>query len=781
MQHGNVDRIQKQWHGHGNVAYRYLRFERWPPGSMLLAVLVLLILYGSLYPFDFSEPQPGALLRVFTEWHLLGSRGDMLGNFVLFVPWGLAGMVTLARRAGLWRAAGITVLTGFVLAFGCQIAQVWIPARDASLADVFWNMAGLVAGLLLGPLALKHWRGSARRPATSFGAALLLCAWLLAYWLPLVPSIDFQLIKDNLKLALNARAFTFMDVLSGTSMALTSGYLLSRLVSVRRSAIYLPALLALAAVGKLFIQGTRIEIGAALGFIVGAVLWGFSPWVSGRRRTLMVGLVLIGVYTVRALSPLEFRSEPAAFGWSPLAALLQGSMLANAQTLANDLVVFTSFLFLVQASGGKPVVASLGLAVWVFALEYAQTFIETRTGEITAPLLVLLVGQAFRFADRQLSATMPLVDGPAVPGETKRSVRSMLPPWLVALTVVGIATLGLGAMLRVPALPYNVHKLFLGGGNPLALAAFSLALLWGGAGSAWLGEVVATARRPAWLLPLVALAVSLISLLLLWMSVNTWSIEKISGSSNLYWFVTNRDIWGETWRAIFLSVDVPEFIGFLERCVRYSALYAPLPIVLGLMIAAYRLRGRKGMTPLRLSGVLVSAMLTLWLCKAITFDWSSTDNLNELIARDGEWGWGGGGYLYMLLGLMCLTSLILATAFDSTPLRLLGSVLCAAASVPLGWWLLNLGLEAQVHKYGSVFSGAQFLLGPDRSHPLPAGVLFVRWAVVQTSATLVIATGTWLGLAVVDRLSGKPSPDLTANFGDPGPAGVVAGNSGSAT
>ena len=779
--HSNVDHTTKQWHGAGDIAYRSSRFEGWPPGWMLLAVLALLILYGSLYPFEFSEPAAGALLRVFTEWHLLGSRGDMLGNVALFVPWGLAGMVILAPRAGPWRAAVITALTGFVLALGCQIAQVWIPARDASLADVFWNMAGLVAGLLLGPWALKHWHGSARRPATSSGAAWLLCAWLLAYWLPLIPSIDFQLLKDNLKLALNARAFEFTDVLSGISMALMSGCLLSRLVSVRRSAIYLPALLALAAVGKLFIQGAHIEIGVALGFVVGAVLWGFSSWVSGPRRTLSVALVLIAVYTVHALSPLEIRSAPAAFGWSPLAALLQGSMLANAQTLADELLVFTSFLFLVHASGGKPVSASLGLAVWVLVLEYAQTFIETRTGEITAPLLVLLVGQAFRFADRQLPAALPLVNRATAPRNAERSVRTMLPWWVVALAVVGVVTLGLGAMLRVPTLPYNVHKLFLGGGNPLALATFSLALLWAGAGSAWLGEVVATARHPAWLVPPVALAVSLISLFLLWMSVNPASIEKISGSSNLYWFVTNKGSWGEGWRAIFLAIDVPEFIGFLERCVRYSALYAPLPIVLGLMTAAYRLHGRKGMTPLRVSGVLVSAMLTLWLCKAITFDWSSTDNLNELIASDGEWGWGGGGYLYILLGLMCLTSLILATAVDGAPLRLLGSVLCAVASVPLGWWLLNQGLEAQAEKYGSVFSGAQFLLGPDRSHPLPAAVLFVRWAVVQTGATLVIATGTWLGLAIADRLSDEPSPDHTADLGDSAPAVVVADNSRSAT
>ena len=185
--------------------------------------------------------------------------------------------------------------------------------------------------------------------------------------------------------------------------------------------------------------------------------------------------------------------------------------------------------------------------------------------------------------------------------------------------------------------------------------------------------------------------------------------------------------------------------------MRYSALYAPMPIFLGLMIAARPSHGRGAVQRVRDAGLLVSGFLTLWLCKAIAFDWSSTDNLNELLAGDGDWGWGGGGYLYGLLALVCLNGLILSKGLAGNALVLLGSLLFTGVAVPLGWWLLNQGLEPEVHKYESVFSGAQFLLGPDRIHLLPTEVLFVRWAAVQSVATIMIAIGAWLGRTICTR------------------------------
>jgi hypothetical protein len=57
-----------------------------------------------------------------------------------------------------------------------------------------------------------------------------------------------------------------------------------------------------------------------------------------------------------------------------------------------------------------------------------------------------------------------------------------------------------------------------------------------------------------------------------------------------------------------------------------------------------------------------------------------------------------------------------------------------------------------VHKYSAVFSGAQFLLGPDRNHALSTTTLFARWAVLYVGGVAVIWFGAWLARTLADAL-----------------------------
>jgi hypothetical protein len=82
--------------------------------------------------------------------------------------------------------------------------------------------------------------------------------------------------------------------------------------------------------------------------------------------------------------------------------------------------------------------------------------------------------------------------------------------------------------------------------------------------------------------------------------------------------------------------------------------------------------------------------------------------------------------------------------------------------VPVGWWLLNQGLGQQVHKYDLVFSGVQFLLGPDRKNLLGPEVLFLRWGVVQFTGVLVIAVGARIAQPVASWRAWRRSRYVTA-------------------
>jgi hypothetical protein len=143
----------------------------------------------------------------------------------------------------------------------------------------------------------------------------------------------------------------------------------------------------------------------------------------------------------------------------------------------------------------------------------------------------------------------------------------------------------------------------------------------------------------------------------------------------------------------------------------------------------------------------VTCGLWLWLCKGIAFDWSSTDNLNELIARDGRYGLGGGGYLYLLVALISANVVGLAR-MPLRPWSIAAGAAVTVLLVPVGWWLLTHGLERAVHKYGNVFPGEQFLLGPDRRQLLSEQALFLRWSLVQLGGIAVAVTGARLASRV---------------------------------
>ena len=716
-----------------------------------LSGLALLIAYGSLYPFDFAAAPDGAFSILFSQATLFSSIGDALGNIGLFIPWGLLGVLTIAQRRGMASAIVQTLLIGFLVAFALQIAQIWVPTRTPALSDVFWNMVGCIAGVLL------SYQLNARRQNLSgiFGIQQiiggLLVAWIVWEWLPLIPSLDFQLVKNHLKELLAFDSISFNLVFERAAITLLFGELLSRVLKPHHSLIALPLVVASIILGKLFLVDAQLNASIFLGFLIGIVSWWAIFRLSVDRRTAIVVAALLLAYSIQALAPFSLKDAPTSFGWLPFQGLLEGSMLVNIRSLAGNLLLFSSVLILLRASGSKLGAASVGLAFWVLCMELAQLFISNRSGVISEPLLVLIAGQCLRVLDFSArSATVKLDSAANVEKKSRPTTPSAaLPSYRNAaiqiLILVGLIVLSLKLLLQLPAIPYNVKELFRAEGSILALTSFALSVLWIGVGSVWFGHQLIRSKWPGLLLFPMSIAISLISLMFLWSGVTSESIADIAGSSNRFWFVTNKNEWGELWRDIFLYLDAPETIGFLETGVRYWALYSPLSIFVALIYYLQNAGQMKQQSWGTKTALLLVALLVLWFCKVIAFDWSSTDNLTELIARDGEWGWGGGGYLYGLVFLISLNASLVAELSVTNTRNPLKVTLIFFISLPIGWWLINQGLEQNIEKYDAAFSGVQFLLGPDRKILLSQNALLARWCLVQVASILIIGLGMRLG------------------------------------
>lgn len=127
----------------------------WPKRSFwavwLLAFAVFLILYLTLFPFDFFAPEAVSLFEVIASfdrsllsWYILD---DFPRNVLLFVPFGLAiGFVSGKRTITTLLFA---TLLGLLLSFAIELIQAIFLLRFPALADLIANALGAAGGMVL--------------------------------------------------------------------------------------------------------------------------------------------------------------------------------------------------------------------------------------------------------------------------------------------------------------------------------------------------------------------------------------------------------------------------------------------------------------------------------------------------------------------------------------------------------------------------------------------------------------------------------------------------------
>lgn len=725
-------------------------------------LLIVLVSYGSLYPFSFTSPASALEdLRFFlSHTSLWSSLGDVMGNVLLFLPWGILARVGLDRRPD-W--AWKTILLGLVLALALQLAQILVPVRDARLSDVLWNAVGIGLGYMVcAPLLRFVFRGQHRLSANARTGLLVGVLWFVIESLPLVPGIDWTGIKLALKALTASPAPGPSDLFMAFASMLAIGCVLGELFHGKRAAFaFVPVLLALIVV-KLVIPDnpTHVrELGAwVAGAATGAVILGSGPAVL---PGLAIGALIVGFMWL-GLEPFALAYEAGRFNWMPLEAYLKGNMLGNVEEFLRTVWFCAAVLWLTRIMNGRVAGVGVFLVGWVAVVEILQLWIVGRSADITPILTAVIVTVVMYHWFIAVESTAAPPSAESVPPRVRATRSHSLPQagarlrgaW-VLLAVTAAMTTAIWWVVRQPGVPYNVRELFLMDAHPLPIAVFVLALLWLG-GGCWVSIKVAIGVRGGWkLLPLLTLGTALVSLLLLQMSVTEESIADVAGSNNLHWWVVNRDIWGSWWASMFRNHLSTEFVSPIERVVRFSAHYVPPAAFMTLALLAFGGR-RSGMERKHLGLAVLMYVPLLWLCKGIGFDWSSTDNLNELIALNVAGGLGGGVYLYLLVGLFAIN---FATLCMTGGKRIIIGVLFTVVAIPLSWYLLNSGLSSAVHKYGKVFSGVQFLLGPDRTELLPETELFLRWVLVYGSMLVTAVTGcrVFRSLFPVRTDVGRPS------------------------
>ncbi len=147
-------------------------------------------------------------------------------------------------------------------------------------------------------------------------------------------------------------------------------------------------------------------------------------------------------------------------------------------------------------------------------------------------------------------------------------------PAMALLCAVAAMTFALYVVLHSSGMPNKVYEPFRERGGVSRLMLFSIAAIVHGFGSRAIGWRPGKVSRPWLELPFLVSALAVLRPGLLIRSVTEGRLAHITGSNHPYMLVTDRDVWGASWKHLFLALDSPEPISFFERPVRHADMLA---------------------------------------------------------------------------------------------------------------------------------------------------------------------------------------------------------------
>ncbi len=139
----------------------------------LAALYGLAICFASLQPFsNWLAPLPGSPFFLFAPWPPRWVRYDIVTNVLAYVPFGFF-VALIPRSPSPARRLVVAGGAGVLLSFVMETLQMYVPTRDASMADLLPNAAGAAAG---GALALAF----VRVPEAKLAIASLRDRWFIS-------------------------------------------------------------------------------------------------------------------------------------------------------------------------------------------------------------------------------------------------------------------------------------------------------------------------------------------------------------------------------------------------------------------------------------------------------------------------------------------------------------------------------------------------------------------------------------------------------------------------
>jgi VanZ family protein len=370
----------------------------------LLAVIVFLIVFGSLYPFSFSLEGAGALERLAELPRAGTTRSDVAANVLLYLPLGTCLAWLLEPRHGAARAVLGATLTAAALSFAIEFAQLYETRRVASLADFACNAAGSFLGA---GLALMIGRTRRRLDASPFAGFLRhpVAATLFFSWIGYRLS-PFALAFDPAEWAASIAPFAAGgwpapgDVLTHLVAWLTILFLGERLMPRRAAALAAGAMGTVLA-GRILFSGLGLESAEVAGMTAALLLARPLAGLARPQAARLLAAALLAMIAWHGLVPFDFQLAPDRFALLPFGESLTQYRAANLADMFLRVFTNGALVWLLFQAGLSALAATALGAGAVFAIEMVQTWLPGQTAEITDPLLAVCAGGLIAIFERE--------------------------------------------------------------------------------------------------------------------------------------------------------------------------------------------------------------------------------------------------------------------------------------------------------------------------------------------------------------------------------------------
>jgi VanZ family protein len=367
------------------------------PHRPILAIVVALILYGSLYPWEFHARHyghhplwillhawPTGALDRYLVW-------DIVVNIALYLPLGIFGYLAVSARASRMVRILAPLALALALSASIEMLQLFDDSRQCSLSDVVSNVTGAAVGVGVGALyRVKLQRFLAAQDAASLlrpsGALLLLSCWLGYQIFPLFPVWGRTNVMHRLAALRAADGVLSVDTLVVFAEWLAVACLVESIRKKKTSGLL--ALLLMLVPLRLILASRTLGWPDIAGAAAAYAAWLCLPrrWLTGAAPVLLTGALILG-----ELSPYHFQSA-RAFNWVPFRGFFRTDWQDGFVMLFRKSFWYGSVLWLWRASGLSLAWATAVAAAALLILEWVQVYLPGRTPEITDALLAVLMG-----------------------------------------------------------------------------------------------------------------------------------------------------------------------------------------------------------------------------------------------------------------------------------------------------------------------------------------------------------------------------------------------------